>query len=154
MKTKHRLHGAAYCASAALAALLASSPAGATEMVYYPLNPSFGGSPLNGPVLLNSAIATNTHKAPDIESDRLGIEQRSPLQNFRACLERSILTRLSSAAASKLFDAQGNFVPGTLQTENFVITIADMGGGLLSVTTEDKSTGNVTTFQVSSLGGF
>ncbi|MFC3339222.1 curli assembly protein CsgF [Paracandidimonas soli] len=131
-----------------------TTSAGATELVYYPLNPSFGGSPLNGPVLLNSAIATNKHKAPDIDSDRLGIEQRTPLQNFQESLERSILNRLSSAAASKLFDAQGNFVPGTLQTENFIITIADMGGGIFSVTTEDKSTGNVTTFQVSSLGGF
>src|SRR5690606_20272734 len=83
-----------------------TTSAAATDLVYFQLIPSFGGSALNGPVLLNSAIATNTHKAPDIESDRLGIEQRSPLQNFRACLERSILTRLSSAAASKLFDAQ------------------------------------------------
>ena len=128
--------------------------AGATELVYYPLNPSFGGNPLNGPVLLNSALATSKHTGPDLGSEGLGIEQPTPLQNFQESLERSILNRLSSAAASKLFDAQGNFVPGTLQTENFVITIADMGGGLFSVTTQDKATGNVTTFQVSSLGGF
>src|SRR5690554_5276009 len=98
----------------ALALLLCTGTvsAGATELVYFPLNPSFGGNPLNGPVLLNSAITTNKHKAPDIDSDRLGIEQRTPLQNFQESLERSILNRLSSAAASKLFDAQGNFVPG------------------------------------------
>lgn len=137
----------------ALSAVLGSASASATELVYYPLNPSFGGSPLNGPVLLNSALATSKHKDPDIE-DKQGIEQRTPLQNFQESLERSILNRLSSAAASRLFDAQGNFVPGTLQTENFVITIADMGGGVFSVTTEDKSTGGVTTFEIAGVGGF
>lgn len=139
---------------AALALLMCAGTAsvGATELVYYPLNPSFGGSPLNGPVLLNSAITTSKHKGPDV-NDRSGIEQRTPLQNFQESLERSILNRLSTAAASKLFDEQGNFVPGTLQTENFIITIADMGGGIFSVTTQDKASGNVTTFEVSSLGG-
>jgi len=136
-----------------LTAMMGTTAAHSTELVYYFLNPSFGGNPLNGPVLLNSAITTNKHKDPDIE-DAKGVEQPSALQNFQEALERSILNRLSSAAASRLFDAQGNFVPGTLQTENFVITIADMGGGIFSVTTEDKATGGVTTFQVSSLGGF
>ena len=107
-----------------------ASAVGATEMVYYPINPSFGGNPLYGPVLLNSALATNKHKDPDLESDSFGIEERTPLQDFQESLERSILNRLSSSAASKLFDAQGNFVPGTLQTENFIITIADKGGGI------------------------
>lgn len=137
----------------ALAGLMGSASLSATELVYYPLNPSFGGSPLNGPVLLNSALATSKHKDPDIE-ERQGLEQRTPLQNFQESLERSILNRLSSAAASRLFDAQGNFVPGTLQTENFIITIADMGGGIFAVTTEDKATGGTTTFQISGVGGF
>ena len=44
--------------------LLVSTDGRATEMVYTPVNPSFGGSPLNGPVLLNSANAQNSHKAP------------------------------------------------------------------------------------------
>lgn len=136
-----------------LVACIGATTAGATELVYYPLNPSFGGNPINGSVLLNSALATTKHKAPD-EEDRLGLGGRSPLQEFQESLERSVLNRLSSAAASKLLDAQGNFVPGTLQTENFIITIADMGGGLFSVTTQDKATGNTTVFQVSSLGGF
>src|SRR5690554_5052443 len=72
--------------------------ANASELVYYPLNPSFGGSPLNGPVLLNSALATNKHRAPDIESDRYGstTEPKSQLDIFKESLERSVLNRLAS----------------------------------------------------------
>ncbi|NYT70308.1 curli assembly protein CsgF [Pusillimonas noertemannii] len=148
MKTKHRLHGAAYCASAALAALLASSPATATEMVYYPLNPSFGGSPLNGPVLLNSALATNKHTDPAADQDLYGSNQQSPLEIFQDTLERAILGRLAASATSRIVGEDGKLIPGNLETENFTINIVDVGGGLLSITTVDKVTGGSTTFQV------
>lgn len=126
----------------------AGAAANATELVYYPLNPSFGGNPLNGSVLLNSAQATNRHTDPDLDADPYGMKQPSALDDFKQSLERSILNRVASAASSKLIDANGNYVPGTLQTENFIITIADIGGGLFSITTVDKATGGTTTFQV------
>ncbi len=148
MKTKHRLHGAARCASAALAALLASSAATATEMVYYPLNPSFGGSPLNGPVLLNSALATNRHTDPAADEELNGTGQQSPLEIFQDTLERAILGRLAASATSRIVGEDGKLIPGNLETENFTINIVDVGGGLLSITTVDKVTGGSTTFQV------
>lgn len=126
-------------------------PATASELVYHPFNPSFGGSPLNGPVLLNSAIATRKHKAPDIDSDRYGIEEQSPLDQLNETLERLIVTRLASAASFSILDTEGNFVPGELETQNFIITVADLGGGKLTVTTYDKATGGTTTVEVSQL---
>lgn len=130
-----------------------ATQAGATEMVYYPYNPSFGGSPLNGPGLLNSALATNKHTAPDedkdLDRDIYGMKEKSALDNFKETLERSILSRMATAATAKMIDSNGNFVPGIFDTENFTITIADAGGGLLTVTTVDKGTGSFTTFQVS-----
>ena len=36
----------------------------ATELVYTPVNPSFGGNPLNGTWLLNNAQAQNDHDDP------------------------------------------------------------------------------------------
>ncbi|MFA5487869.1 MAG: curli assembly protein CsgF [Candidimonas sp.] len=128
--------------------LAAASQANATELVYYPLNPSFGGSPLNGQVLLNSALATNRHTDPDIDDDRYGIEQQSPLQSFNDMLERSILSRLASEASANIVDPTGQFKPGRLETGNFTIDVADLGGGTLTVTTIDKLTGGMTTFQV------
>ncbi|MGB3290709.1 MAG: curli assembly protein CsgF [Burkholderiaceae bacterium] len=142
-KTKFLLRGAAACCVWALA-----GQAPATELVYYPFNPSFGGNPLNGTVLLNSALATNRHTDPDIGQDKLGIEDKSPLQVFNETLERSILSRLASAASSQIVGPDGKFIPGTLDTGSFTISIVDLGNGFLSINTTDKLTGGVTTFQV------
>lgn len=127
------------------------APAAASELVYHPYNPSFGGSPLNGPVLLNSALATRKHKAPDIDSDRFGIEEKSPLDQLNETLERLIVARMATAASTSIMDSDGNFIPGTLETQNFIITVADVGGGRLTVTTYDKATGGTTTVEVNQL---
>jgi curli production assembly/transport component CsgF len=144
-----RRHGRYTTAWLAFAAAMLSQGAGATEMVYQPLNPSFGGNPLYGSYLLNSALATNKHKDPDIEDSSSGFEQKSPLETFNDTLERAILSRLATAASSKIIGSNGQFIPGRLETDNFTIDVADLGGGVLSITTIDKVTGAVTTFQVS-----
>lgn len=130
------------------AGVLYLSPGAASELVYQPLNPSFGGSPGYGQVLLESALATRKHKAPDIGSDRFGIEERTPGEQLNDAIERNVLTRLSMAASSSIMDAQGNFIPGVLETQNYTISIEDMGGNILRIVTTDKSTGNITEFQV------
>lgn len=146
---------AAFKGTTALAVLLAvaglpDGRASASELVYHPYNPSFGGNPLNGSVLLNSALATRKHKAPDLDSDRLGIEDQSPLDQLNETLERLIVSRMATAASFAILDEEGNFIPGQLETQNFIITVADIGGGKLTVTTFDKTTGATTTVEVSS----
>ncbi len=44
-------------AVAAFAAISLSAPASASEMVYHPVIPTFGGNPLNGTFLLSTAQA-------------------------------------------------------------------------------------------------
>jgi hypothetical protein len=51
-------------APAAVTLALASGPAFASQLIYTPVNPSFGGNPLNGSYLLNKAQAENRHQAP------------------------------------------------------------------------------------------
>lgn len=133
-------------AAAACAFALAMAPAGATELVYVPVNPSFGGSPLNGPVLLNSAQAQNKHKDPDAQI--AGLTQRTPLEQFNDTLQRAILSRVAAAATGSLFSASGQLVPGTVETADFSISIVDQGGGILQITTTDKATGQSTSFQI------
>jgi curli production assembly/transport component CsgF len=123
--------------------------AAATELVYVPANPSFGGNPNNGIVLLNSANATNKHKDPSITVPN-GLGQKTALQSFNETLERAILGQLASAAAQKLGGGiTGGLAPGVVETGNFIIKITDLGGGTLLVTTTDKSTGSTTSFEVS-----
>lgn len=144
MQTRNRFAGAVIALPALLAGL--NAPATATELVYTPVNPAFGGSPLNGSVLLNAAQAQNKSRDPDDLSAQF--RDRTPLEQFNDSLQRSVLSQLASAATSSVI-SNGRLIPGTVQTGDFKIVISDLGGGLLQITTTDKVTGASTTFQVS-----
>lgn len=120
----------------------------ASELVYVPVNPNFGGHPANGPGLLAGATATNKHSAGSAMG-RSSLLDQSPLAQFNQSLERMVLGQLASAATSKLTGPDGKLVPGTFSTANFNITVVDLGGGMLRITTVDKTTGATTTFEVS-----
>jgi curli production assembly/transport component CsgF len=121
----------------------------ATEIVYVPNNPSFGGSPLNGPVLLNSANAQNKHTDPAINRALSRLGAQSSLELFNQRLQSLILDRIATSITGTLFDVDGNLQPGTVDTSGFSITIVDQGGGVLLITTTDKTTGASTSFQIS-----
>lgn len=135
------------CLSAFL--LVHAACAGATEIVYVPNNPSFGGNPLNGPVLLNSANAQNKFTDPSISNALSRFGSQSQLDQFNQRLQSLILDRIANSLTGSIFDTNGNLRPGTVDTSTFSITIVDLGNGLLSITTTDKTTGATTTFQVS-----
>lgn len=58
----------------------------ATEIIYTPINPSFGGNPLNANMLLSKAQAQNKHKAPVVE--------KGYAEQFQDSLERTYLNRM------------------------------------------------------------
>jgi curli production assembly/transport component CsgF len=122
---------------------LACAPAQASELVYVPTNPAFGGSPLNANGLLSAAQLTNKHKDPEVAASK-----KTGLQQFADLLERSVLGQLAAAATSGVMGAGGKLQPGIVETGNFRIEIVDAGGGLLIVTTIDKLTGASSSFQV------
>lgn len=132
-----------------LSAASLAAPSTASELIYYPRNPSFGGNPAYGHVLLNSTLATKTHTDPGLD-DQMGLEEKTPLEQFNETLERQVVNRLTAAATSKIMGPNGNLIPGNLETDNFIINVADMGNGMLNVTTTDKLTGATTAFMVSS----
>lgn len=141
------MHLPSFSRTAMLCLAVLASSASATELVYQPINPSFGGYPANGANLLATATATSKHK----ESAGLGsssVFDQSPLAQFNQTLERTVLSQLASAATSKLLGQDGKLVPGTFSTANFTITVIDLGGGMLRITTTDRSTGATTTFEV------
>lgn len=118
----------------------------ATELVYRPVNPSFGGYPANGPFLLDSAQSQNKHTGPS--STQSLFPESSPLEDFEESLNRRIL----SIMADKIVDAafgedgleEGHFVVG-----DYTIDVTNGTDGV-NVTIVDPSTGNETTILVPS----
>ncbi|MDX1694965.1 MAG: curli assembly protein CsgF [Ketobacteraceae bacterium] len=116
----------------------------ASELIYQPVNPSFGGNALNGSYLLNSANAQNDLKDPDLDDE-------TGLDDFNDSLQRALLSRLTSTLTGSMVDADGNLVPGILETGDYIIEITDIGDGELRVTTTERATGESTTFIVDSI---
>ncbi len=92
--------------------------ASATEMVYTPINPSFGGNPLNANMLLSKAQAQNKHKAPSIE--------KGYAEQFQDSLERTYLNRMvreitdmafGEDIEDSIFDQDSIFMSGDYQIE-------------------------------------
>lgn len=118
--------------------LLGMACAQATELVYVPVNPNFGGSPLNGATLLNQAQAQNKTKDPEQASGK-----QTPLEQFNDSLQRAVLGRLAAAATSNVVGSDGTLKPGTVETNDLLISVIDLGGGSYRIITLEKTTGRV-----------
>ena len=112
----------------------------ASEMMYRPINPSFGGNALNSGHLLGVANAQNDYKDPDRESSIY--ERPASLDRFTSSLESRLLSQLMSDI--------GNGQEGFMTTDDFSINIID-DGGVLTVFVEDLVTGEITEIQVNGL---
>jgi curli production assembly/transport component CsgF len=132
-------------AAPVLLLLLGSASAQATELVYVPVNPNFGGSPLNGATLLSQAQAQNKHKDPDLATGADG--KQSALDQFNDSLQRAVLGRLAAAATSSVVK-DNKLQEGTVETADLLISVIDLGGGSYRITTLDKNTGRVTSIDL------
>lgn len=111
----------------------------ASELVYSPTNPSFGGNPLNGSYLLGNAQAQNDTSA----STRGGsFRSSSALDRFTTSLQSRLLSQLLADVG------EGN--TGSLVTDDFVVEIVD-DSGTLSVVVTDRITEEVTIIEVNGL---
>lgn len=117
-----------------LAGLLFSAGVTATELVYTPVNPSFGGSPLNGAWLLGNAQAQNDTKDPDT-LDRSSLGGTSALDRFTSQLESRLLSDL-------LGDVRDGKT-GSITTNDFIVNILNDDIGNLVVNITDRLTGEV-----------
>ncbi|MCF7503795.1 MULTISPECIES: curli assembly protein CsgF [Vibrio] len=123
-----------------LIALLVVPTANASELVYTPVNPSFGGNALNSSHLFNHANAINDFEDPSARD--IFDEQESALDRLASSLESRLISQL-------LADV-GNGNTGQLETDDFYLNIVDDSGTLL-VQIVDKATGESTEISVSGL---
>jgi len=123
--------------------LVSSSPVMASQLVWTPINPSFGGNPYNASWLMSSAQAQNKLKEP------VGISQyptRDPLEDFQQNLSRQILSRLSSQLIQKAFKER-EMEPGHYEVGGFIIDISETMTGI-GVLILDPSTGAQTAVEI------
>ena len=126
-------------ATGALGAALAA-PAQAQDIVYQPVDPSFGGNPFNSGHLLGLANAQNDYKDP------AALQSNSQADVFA----RQLQSRLLSALSSQIVDAIFGDNPqerGTIsfggQTIDFVRSLTEV-----TLTITDDETGEVTTIVI------
>ena len=110
----------------------------AQQLVYQPINPSFGGSPLNGNWLLTSAQLQDDNEDPSL------VEQsQDPFADFKENLNRSILSQLSRNLTDQIFGESGQLQEGLFQLGDFSFQIIETLDGV-QITIFDLLTGNET----------
>jgi curli production assembly/transport component CsgF len=120
--------------------IASSSPALAGDLVYTPINPSFGGNPFNSSHLLGIANAQNKFKDPDSASNS------SQADIFARQLQSRLLSALSSQIVDAIFgdNAQDH---GTVDFGGQTIEwVRDLDQVTLNITNDD--TGEITTITI------
>ena len=118
----------------------ASTAASAQQLVYTPINPSFGGNPFNSAHLLGIANAQNNFKDPSSAANK------STQDIFAQQLQSRLLSALSGQIVNDIFgpNAQNQ---GTVDFAGQTISWThDLEGVTLTLTNDD--TGEVTTIVV------
>lgn len=114
----------------------------ASELIYTPVNPSFGGNPNNAAMLLNTAQAQNGFKAPKAPA-------LTPMQRFQNNLQQAILNNLATQIKNSIFGTDGTQItPGTYDAGNYTVTVIGNDDGSLTITTIDNTNGATATFDV------
>jgi curli production assembly/transport component CsgF len=137
---KLNLHRIAMAIATPLIGVGASAPAAAQDIVYAPVNPSFGGNPFNSAHLLGIANAQNDFRDPKASSNSSQAD----------IFSRQLQSRLLSALSSQIVDAIFGENPqqsGTIQFGGQTISFV-RGLTEVTLTITDDGTGEVTTIVV------
>lgn len=127
--------------------LLTAGVATATELIWTPINPSFGGPSFNAQWLMASAQAQNKH----VEKPKpYKYEPPDPMENFESNLKRQYLYALSRKIMDEAFGEEGLLPPGETEAQYTVgdYTIDITTNGQITVVITDIFTGDSTTVEI------
>lgn len=133
-----------------ISAALVSTTAFASEIVYRPINPSFGGNPMNASMLMSKAQAQNKHKEKRPE--------QSYADKFQDSLERSIMNKLIRQItdyANGELDEDGNpiFLEDQMfSSGDYMIEVLISNPDVLTIQLTNTETGEVTIIEVPRFG--
>jgi curli production assembly/transport component CsgF len=111
---------------AAIACLAFGAPrATAGDLVYQPVNPAFGGSPLNKDFLMGTAEAQNQPKRRD--QKRQDAIVNDPITQFKTSLNQRLLSGLADKIVDSIYgDNAGN--SGTFTVEGTTVSFVKLNG--------------------------
>ena len=136
-----RLLVCVFCLLFGVLFLMSGRSANATELIYTPVNPSFGGSPFNGAWLLQSATLQNKFKEPHLIR-----EPKSSLERFTEQLEYRVFHQIADRIVKTAF-GEDTLQPGEYIFGNYQLSVTTDAYGITTVITE-ISTSNTTTIQI------
>ena len=114
----------------------------ADQLVWKPINPSFGGNPFNADWLLAQAEAQKEQE----EEEAYAYEEEDPLEQFKDDLNRQILNQLASKLISTVFGEQ-EIEPGHYEIGDYIIDISSSGAGI-TIEITDIYTGQETSIEI------
>jgi curli production assembly/transport component CsgF len=114
----------------------------AQELVWRPINPSFGGNPFNAEWLLSQAQTQDKLK----DESSIDTYNRNPLDDFKESLNRQILSQISRQLVSSTFGEEG-ITDGHYELGDFAIDILSTGEGI-NISIFDFTTGGQTNILV------
>lgn len=131
------------CGIACALFLLPTGVATATELVWTPINPSFGGPSFNAQWLMASAQAQNKFVEKPKPYTRL-----DPFEDFEYTLKRQYLSHLSRKIIDEAFGEETTtpLEPGEYIIGDYAIDITT--NGQITVVITDTTSGNSTTVQI------
>ena len=112
------------------------------ELIWKPINPSFGGNPYNSTWMLNTAQAENKFTDEDLYT----YSEQDPIDQFQETLNRLILNRLASQIVDSIYEGDELKI-GQFEMGNFMVDISEEGD-IMIITIFDLLTGNQTTLEM------
>ncbi len=128
----------------AIAALAFVPAAGASPLVYQPVNPLFGGYTGNGPTLLSEAQAQNSFgSVSSALASAISSATQTPSQQFAATIQSRLLSALADQITNAIFgeDPQQS---GTYTIEGTTISFDHVNGNIELTINDGTSTTTIT----------
>ena len=130
------------CAWVGAAAFLFASSASASQLVYTPINPTFGGSPFNGAYLLSTADSNNfnfLNNPKEAQELNSLTNQESTAQELRQALLSALISQASQTVIDAILGTNGQAQDsGTFDLAGETISF-NRAGGEINITLTDPS---------------
>lgn len=128
------------CGLAAAVALWAA-PVLASELLYRPISPGFGGNPFNTDYVFGTADANNEY-----DEEREDRFTRDPVRDFATTLQSRLLSRISEDIVGAIFGEEAEDA-GTFRVGTTVTDFARQGE-VINIKIADETTGSETMIDV------